>query len=138
MKNIFYILMLLVVFSACKEESLRFSKSEVDADNPLVGKWQLVKSSYSIGTAEQHWQEVQDGYILNLKKDKRFETNKPNASSGGTYEIEGDKLILTYAGNAEPAQYTDRYFVDGDTLSLSPLSPIICIEGCSSKLVRIN
>ena len=97
------------------------------------------------GSLVQHWysratlaKTVENGYILNLKRDGSFETDKPNTSSGGTYNIKGDNLILEYAGNIKPSQYTYRYSVSGDTLSLDPLSPTMCFEGCTSKLLRIK
>lgn len=138
MKKMLICLILLVSFSACKDEHFQFTRAEVDESNPLIGKWQLVKYSYSTGTAEQHWQNVENGYILNLKKDSSFESNRYKTSNGGTYKIEGNDLILEYAGNLEPSQYTDQFATKGDTLSLSPISPFICIEGCTSKLVRIK
>ena len=138
MKSIFYCLILLVALSACKEENLRFSNAEVDANNPLVGKWQLVKASFSIGTAEQNWQDIDNGYIINLKKDGSFESNKHEVSQGGKYQIEGVNLILSYSGKTDPSEYTERFLLTGDTLFLSPVSPIVCFEGCTYKFVRIR
>lgn len=138
MKRNLTFLFLMFSFFSCTDDDMQFSSAELDSNNPLVGKWQLVKSSYSPGTAEQYWKDVENGYILNLKKDSSFESDQRNTLESGSYDIEGDKLILDYGSNREPSEYSQKFALSGDTLSLSPVRPVVCIEGCTSKLVRIK
>lgn len=138
MRNYFLVLIIMALIFSCTEDNTIFSDGEELSTNVLTGKWQVVESFYSIGTGEQLSNPVENGSIIHLKNDGKFETNLIKGATFGSYQINGDSLIMNLNGTIDPSEYIYSFSINEGSLHISPLSPYICIEGCSQRLEKIE
>lgn len=138
MRKSFLFIVIIILFFGCAEDQTIASEGEETSKNVLVGKWQVVESFYSIGTGEQLSNPIQNGSILLLKNDGKFETNLIKGATGGSYEIKGDSLILNFRRALNSSEYIYGFSIKNESLHISPLSPNRCVEGCSERLKKVD
>jgi len=105
----------------------------------IVGSWQIISESYSIG-GPQIRVEVENGGIYNFVLDGTF-TFKYEIDSAfnfsGTYKYEQEILTISYLREEEHEVRKLKALFDDNKVVLIPWDPI-CIEGCSTTLQKLN
>lgn len=137
MRHVSILLLILILFS-CDKESL--DKEIPLTVSEIVGNWQIVSNSYSIG-GPIITEEIENGGIYTFNIDSSFAfTNSLNTSLNysGTYTLEEDLLTLNYTKNEEDVTRLLNPDFNGNELKLSPGGEIICIEGCYFTLRKTN
>ncbi len=138
MKKYFIPLVLLFFFLSCdkdvQENAVQLNASE------LVGSWQIVSESYSIG-GPQIENAVESGGIYNFGLDSSFTfvyEKDTSRNFAGTFTFEEEILTLNYIRDNEDAYWELRTTFENDLVTFVPIGPTICIEGCSTTLRRID
>ncbi len=134
MRNYTFLLIGFLLF-ACNDGELNPLDEKLDVLQ-INGTWQLSESSYSIGDGVQHWQPVNNGYSYTFKADSTFLSNRFEHCDGGTYSITNNRLTLDFNCEGADKVYIENFQLKEGALFLSPVSPIICIEGCSFKFIK--
>ena len=119
-------LIVLIQFSACKKDATSKPKT-------LTGTWTLSRSLISSGGPT---------YWVPAANNNDYIQFKANGTVAGTiltdysvYVIK-DSVTLTVT-SADKSKYEDyRYRLTSDSLTMSPIGPTICIEGCAIQLVK--
>jgi hypothetical protein len=119
---------IIIQISACKKNN-----DVKVADQNLTGKWQLSRNLLSSGGPTYWVKATNVDYAL-------FNTN---GTLGGTafgdfkrYTVK-DSVTLTLT-NADKTQYENyRYRIKGDSLTMAPAGPVVCIEGCAVQFVKV-
>lgn len=134
----YLILFLLLGLSSCdkdsKEDSIPLNASKI------IGSWQIVSESYSIG-GPQISVTVKNGGIYNFRLDGTFAFTYAKDASlnhSGTFKYEDEALTLNYVSDDEEAYRDLKVSFENDLVTWFPIGPTICIEGCSTTLQRID
>jgi hypothetical protein len=120
---------LCLLLAACKKD-----------DGPalaLTGKWQLRQTieSEAMGGKWQNVQKESEIESLEFRADGTYQSNlKPNFTR---YSVKPDSSKITITSPAGK-KYVYLYKLDSKYLTFSEIEPIICIEGCSSRFVKIT
>ena len=138
MRNIALCFFLISFSCECEEadEPTSIVFQPINDVGELLGKWKLVDSSYSIGEGTQHWNSVEHGYTYQFNGDGTFSSNRFKACTGVKYSMSGSNLVLEFECDGESIEYTENAVMSDGNLFLSPVAPIICIEGCSYRFER--
>lgn len=134
MKNLIYLLTLMLCFSSCSSDI----STKADLDN-LTGKWKLTEAYISSGES-QYWVDIENGEELIFYEDKTFVSNKYSECTNGIFSIEMDELSLKYlCDEFESEQENQNGLITftiefkADYFIVTPTSGPMCIEGCSYK-----
>jgi hypothetical protein len=129
MKNLIkYCLAAFAIFfiSSCKKDS---------SDNSLTGKWKQTEYYISIG-GPGSWKAV------DKKSNNYIQINIDGTLAGNsyldykTYIIKNSTIITFYKADGT---YEDFYYtITNKGLTLSPAGPVVCIEGCSDRYIKIK
>jgi hypothetical protein len=138
MRNIALCFFVISFFCACGEadEPTSVVFQPITDVGELLGKWKLVESSQSIGDGKQHWTSVENGYTYQLNEDGTFSSDRFKACTALKYSLSGSSLVLEFECDGETIEYTENAVMADGNLFLSPVAPIICIEGCSYRFER--
>ncbi|RYE27194.1 MAG: hypothetical protein EOP42_19565 [Sphingobacteriaceae bacterium] len=103
--------------------------------NALVGKWRETAYYLSIG-GPGYWTSVST-------KDNTYIMFNQNGALTGTYypgsahyEIKDSVTVTIYDQNGKYENY--HYEIINGVLTLSPSGPIICIEGCATRYIKVS
>ena len=137
MKNLIYLLILMLCFSSCSSDD----STKADLDN-LTGEWKLTEAYISSG-GPQYWIDVENGEELIFYEDKTFVSNKFSECTNGIFSIEMDELSLEYiCEEFESEQENQNGLITftiefkADYFIVTPISGPMCIEGCSYKYTK--
>jgi len=116
-----------IVFFSCE-------KGETLKSATLTGKWKLFDSFYSIGGPLIYKQaDLETPVFLDLKNDGKLSYTNTNYTA---FAVK-DSIIVTFIDkNKDRSDF--YYFIKGDTLTLSPAGPRICIEGCGERFIKVD
>lgn len=130
MKNPAFALLLVLCFL-----SVSCTKSLVDPLK-LQGKWRITASFISTGAPGQ-WIPAPN------KKNYDYVQFNENGTLAGTlftdyktYSVK-DSITLTFF-KADQTIENYSYLLKDGTLTLSPVGPVYCIEGCADRFVKVN
>lgn len=134
----FFIPILLLLFFSCdkkvQEETFPLNVS------PIVGDWQVVAETYSVGGPPITVQ-IENGGVYTFLLDGTFrfsESLEISKAFTGDYTFEEGILTLSYTlDDEEIIRKLDTLFQE-NLVELWPAGPILCIEGCSFTLLRIE
>ncbi|MDT0607086.1 lipocalin family protein [Croceitalea rosinachiae] len=137
--------LLVICFSllalACTEEE----KITID-DAPLefrliLGNWQLNGSKVSIGgPLPDDFQEISDGPIFSfeLNSTYRLVSNNQHIISEGTFVYNEDSLIISPQNGEIEEESSYIVTMRENEMVLSPSGPILCIEGCLYRYIKLD
>ncbi len=105
----------------------------------IVGKWQINRYQYSIG-GPPIWEDANTKTVLEFNNDLTFAitSNVPLDVKTGVFSLQNDTLIRVYSDDDEKIEYTSKMTLNDQTLTLVPVSPYICIEGCATEYNKID
>lgn len=141
-------------FCSCVENNDALENEDIRSEaDPLVGKWQLVETSYSIG-GPLISKPVEDGPVIIFQKDGTYisdrkllkynkeggyyETDQYEKCTKATYNINDNFIELNFECESGIVEYVEVFNLEDEFLIISPYSPTRCIEGCPSKYKRIK
>ena len=134
-KNI-YLIAAILFFAACAKENGEI----IDVfGNPavLIGKWKLSETLADPGDGSGEWKKVG-------KKFEAFIEFKANGAIAGnalgdysTYSVRDSSVIAVTKADGVTYQNYAYQLKDGK-LNLSPAGPIMCIEACGSRYVKVK
>lgn len=134
----YFIPILLLLFLSCdkefQEETFPLSAS------PIVGDWQVVAETYSIGGPPITVQ-IENGGAYGFLLDGTFRISEAleiSKAYTGSYTFQEDLLTLSYTLEDEEIERELNAMFQENLLVLSPAGPILCIEGCSFTLRRLD
>nr|MBC7612762.1 hypothetical protein [Pseudopedobacter sp.] len=118
----------IVILTSCGKEN-------ATPTNELTGKWKLTSYYYSAG-GPITWQNASPDSLktVEFNDDGNLGGNVYNKYSKYTLK---DSVIITFTGVTGVAAQNYSYQLKNNELILSPAGPIMCIEGCGSKYVKI-
>lgn len=120
-------IVLLFLFAGCDKDTV-----ELDQDS-IPGKWKLRESYVSDGSPGK-WVQSKTDLVVEFKSDG---TLAGNVFTGyATYTIKDAKTIVLFKADKTEQNYA--YELKDGVLTLSPAGPIMCIEGCADRFVRID
>ena len=133
----YLILILIFSMTCCDSNSER---DDIDPNlNKIIGSWQVVSESYSIG-GPQIVTEVEDGSVYKFKGDGIFSyTNQKDSSKNytGSFNLkENDVLTINFEKEGEERYWDFKTTFRSDLLTWYPIAPKVCIEGCSTTFER--
>jgi hypothetical protein len=106
-------------------------------DNTLTGKWKLTETLDDPGNGSGKWMAVPQ------KANYDYVTFNSSGKLGGTvfstdvtYALK-DSITLTFTSKDGVLQ-NYRYSIKNGTLVMSPAGPIMCIEGCGIKFIKVR
>ncbi|MDB5135729.1 MAG: hypothetical protein JWP37_2332 [Mucilaginibacter sp.] len=112
--------------SACKKDS------GAKGNTTLQGKWKVIGSMISSGGPMYFVPDNGNHYA-------QFNTDGTITGSAFPDEVYykiKDSITITMT-KADKITYEDYYYkIKQDSLTLGPAGPIVCIEGCSIKLIK--
>ncbi|WPU93264.1 hypothetical protein SNE25_28490 [Mucilaginibacter sabulilitoris] len=115
-----------IQISACKKDN------KTKADTTLTGKWKLVRNKISSG-GPMYWVKATNVSYALFNTDGTLDGTAFNDFKFYTLK---DSVTLTL-NKADKTEYEDyRYNIKGDSLTMSPLGPVICIEGCAMQFIK--
>lgn len=128
----FTISIFLVFVLACQNDDVPFDDTPVDSTS-FVGEWLLKETFISPGGSSE-WTEVTDGhrYIFNKNGSyKKTDFNKELLELG-EYELKEGELYLYFLTEhkKDTLGFSAAFNGTRDMLTISPLYPVMCIEGC--------
>ncbi len=136
MKNFIRLLALVITITAtsCKKENAGKEKNAL-TNNDLIGRWKVTSYFVSEG-GPGSWKNAPANQ--NLYEEFKADGNLGGNSLANTYSkfvIKDNATLSLKEKNSDVVQnYT--YKIDGDTMTLSPTSPNICVEGCATKYIK--
>lgn len=133
----YLLLFLLLGLSSCVKDPQENSVPLIASE--IIGSWQIVSESYSIG-GPQIIEKVKDGGIYSFRLDGSFTFNYGKNASlnfAGTFNFEEDILTIDYVLDGSKVTRKLKVLFDDNMVVLIPWDPI-CIEGCSTTLQRID
>lgn len=135
--NRFLISIFFLVLIACDKD---VSNSELpQPENAILGSWQQISYQYSLGGPLLS-EDVKDGMIIRFREDLTFSITYvvSDALITGVYSMKNDTLTRTYNYDTDRINYDSKTLISDNVLTLIPISPQICIEGCSTKYRKID
>jgi hypothetical protein len=116
--------LLITLFAgACK-------KDNIATGTTLTGKWKVTGHFISAGGPMYY-------VPATVKEDYDYATFNANGTVEGTtfkdyptYKLK-DSITITFTKADNTTYQNYRYKIQGDSLTMSPAGPIMCIEGCS-------
>jgi hypothetical protein len=120
---------IIIQISACKKNN--------DAkiiDKPLTGKWQLSRNLISSGGPTYWVKATNVNYAL-------FNTNGTlEGTAFGEFKryMVKDSVTLTLTTEDKTQYENYRYKIKGDSLTMAPAGPTLCIEGCAIQFVKVK
>lgn len=114
---------------------LSCSKDQLTGPVTLTGKWIYIGSKQSSGGPQYFTPAKNNKNYLQLNADGTMVWTQ--ADFYKKYSLKDSVTItMTYA---DGSNYEDYYYrIKGDSLSLGPKGPIVCIEGCSDYFVKVQ
>jgi hypothetical protein len=120
---------IIIQMSACKKNN------DVKIVNTtLTGKWQVSRNLISSGGPTYWVKATTTTYAL----------FNADGTLGGTafnnfklYTIT-DSVTLTLTTEDKTKYENYRYTIKGDSLTMSPTGPIVCIEGCAVQFIKVQ
>ncbi len=136
MNRLLTCLCILSMFS-CEKSSTE--NGSPDAIGAILGSWQQVSYQYSIGGPLLS-EDVKNGEIVRFNADLTFSISNIESDFDitGTYRFQNDTLTRIYDADSEKINYILKTEIVQEELTLIPVGPQICIEGCSFKYRKIN
>ncbi|MBS7566160.1 lipocalin family protein [Mucilaginibacter sp. Bleaf8] len=119
------LLSICILAVACKKDS-------ADAEK-LQGRWELTESYQSTGGPGSWYPAAKKAQIV-FEDDGKLSGDA--YSKYVKYAIK-DSVTLSFFDDKDAIQYY-RYSIEGKSLYLSPAGPIRCVEGCSSRYLKMN
>ncbi len=134
MKKTFKLLLLSTILFTI---SCSKSKDKLVLDEKLTGgRWKLSESLNDPGSGTAKWAPVSANpvYYVSFKDNGQMEGNMyPDYTS---YTLK-DSVTLSFIKKDKSIQ-NYRYKIDKGVLSMSPAGPIMCIEACGTRYVKIE
>lgn len=125
---------LLFLFIGCDKDTGKISPSESE----ILGSWKMVRHQYSIG-GPPFWEDIENGETIKFNDDLTFVvTGGGQATDEGAFEVRTDSLIRIYTNDAENIPYISNIELKGNKITLRPISPNRCIEGCAYEYLKIE
>ncbi|NEU07608.1 hypothetical protein GZH53_04710 [Flavihumibacter sp. R14] len=124
-----------LIFAACSKENGEIIDVFGDP-GVLVGKWKLSETLNDPGDGSGEWRKVKgtDYYIA-------FKANgevSGNALPGYAVYSVRDSTVITFT-KADGITYQNySYQLKDGKLNMSPAGPIMCIEACGSRYVKVE
>lgn len=137
MKRYLMLFLLFATFSCdndTQENSVPFTANEI------IGSWQIVSESYSIG-GPQIGVEVENGAIYNFSLDGTFTLKKGDDNSlvySGSYTLLDELLRIDFLLEGKELYWELKTSLQEGRLTWFPVGPTICIEGCSTTLQKVQ
>ncbi len=123
----FLSLALSIAFFSCE-------KGETLKSATLTGKWKLFDSFYSIGGPLIYKQaDSTSPVFLDFKNDGRLSYTNTNYIG---FAVKDTNIVTFTDENKDRTDF--YYFIKGDTLTLSPAGPRMCIEGCGERFIKVD
>ena len=116
-----------LVFFSCE-------KSETIESAALAGKWKLFDSFYSIG-GPLIYKQADPGapVFLDIKNDGKLSYTNTDYTA---FSIKDSTIVTFIDKNKDRSDF--HYVIKGDTLTLSPAGPRMCIEGCGERFLKVD
>lgn len=112
-------------------------------ETSIYGTWQLVEF-FSHPPTGNGWEEVENGFMIELKADGDFVSNEFDECQTGIFNTSNSVISLVYdceeftAGYEEPeGTFSYDYRIENSTLELRPAN-FSCFEGCSYRLRKVG
>lgn len=119
-------------------------KSATEDDSPIskeaiLGNWQQVSYQYSMG-GPLISEDVKDGDIISFNENLTFAITNLQSDSKvfGVFKFQNDTLTRIFNADADNINYISKTVLKDNLLTLVPIGPQICIEGCSTKYKKIE
>ena len=131
--NCLFFTVVLIWVGACQ-------KSTVAVKKTLIGEWKETATYYSTG-GPATWVAVpaNTDYYINFNGNNTVKSNVfPDFSR---YTV-ADSVTITFTNsddaikNGKVKTQNYRYIISHDTLTMSPSSPPLCVEGCGVRFVK--
>lgn len=136
-----FALIALLLFFACSNED-KVTIDDVPLETrPLLGDWQLTGSKISIGgPLPDDFREENKGHIFTfeLNATYRLVANDNTLISEGTFTYTEDSLVLNPKRGELKEVTSYQATIEKNEMVLSPSGPVICIEGCLYRYVKLN
>ncbi|AMR34288.1 hypothetical protein A0256_23960 [Mucilaginibacter sp. PAMC 26640] len=130
LKSSLVITVLLVLLAACSKD---YSPKNKKPNASLTGKWTYIGSKQSNGGPQYFVPAKNSNDYLQLNADGSMTWTPANVYKKYTIK-DSVTITMTYA---DGSNYEDYFFrIEGNSLSLGPKGPVICIEGCSDLFVK--
>lgn len=136
MKNMFFLLILIIFSTGCSEDE---SKQQ---DKLLQARWQLFET-FTHPPSGNGWDEVENGHIITINTDNSFISNQFQDCNSGNVVFSENEIQLIYdcegfTANFEAPEGTFKYsyLLIENVLELTPLN-FNCFEGCKYRLTRL-
>jgi len=120
-------IVLLFLFAGCDKDTV-----ELDQDT-IPGKWKLRESYISDGSPGK-WEQSKKDLVVEFKTDGSLAGNV--FSNYVSYVIKDTKTIVFMKADKTEQNYA--YELKDGVLTMSPSGPIMCVEGCADRFIKIN
>lgn len=103
----------------------------------LTGKWQLSQTieSEAMGGKWKNIQKESEIEALEFRTDGTYQSNLKPDFTRYTVKPDSGKIVVTSLAGKK---YVYLYKLDSKYLTLSEIEPNLCIEGCSSRFVKVT
>lgn len=129
-----FLLLFLLAFFGCDKDTVAINPSVSE----ILGSWKMVRQQYSIG-GPPIWENVEHGETLTFMDNLTFTIERNGqTTNSGSFRIQSDSLIRTYANDAEKIPYISNIKLKENKITLNPLSPNRCIEGCAFEYSKTD
>ena len=133
----YFLLFLFLGLSSCDKDS---NENSIPLNaSKIIGSWQVVSESYSIG-GPQIIRAIKNGGIYNFKLDGTFSFDYAQDTSlnfSGTYDFEEEILTIRYLLDEGNVTRKLEVLFEENSVVWIPSDPI-CIEGCSTTLQKLE
>lgn len=125
----------LTLFSACdKEENLPF---ELTAEG-IVGNWELYQYQGNTGAEDYRTPYEPSGKTVTFFENGKLISNEFFACTDAEYQVSDQILKVFFNCESEVPEMSYLLKRENADLILKPITPYMCIEGCSFIFKKIN
>lgn len=85
-------------------------------------------------------EDVKEGEVISFNKNLTFAITNLQSDSQvfGVFKFQNDTLIRIFNADADNINYISKTVLKDNLLTLIPIGPQICIEGCSTKYKKME
>ncbi|MDN5217089.1 hypothetical protein QQ020_33770 [Fulvivirgaceae bacterium BMA12] len=143
MKNTLIFVLALAVLSACATGEDANAELEINLDNQLTGKWQLIEHLMDPGDGSGVFQPIASDHTIEMLKDGTFKSNKSLCYAGGDADkgtegtIDSERSVLILEGcqrDEDLPKFELAYNLKESNLIIN----LFCIEPCALKFKKLK
>ena len=128
----FSLTIFLLFFLTCQKSDDEIYDTPID-ETGLIGEWLLKETYISPGGATE-WKDVDEGFRYFFKSDGSYQKTDftKDLQEKGEFEVKQNQLFLYFVSENEKDTlgYSSNFNDERRILTLSPIYPSMCIEGC--------